>query len=112
MKNWNILLESLASNNKEFKYHTLYFNNFSSSSSSFSFFLFFFSFGTQSALIAGFTLSNITQVDALGSNASNIWKWIFWVSCSIVLVASLHVVLTTTFINIFGPGLALRGPAG
>jgi hypothetical protein len=70
------------------------------------------SFGTQAALIAGFTLSNLTQVDAKNSDATAFWKWIFWISCSIVLVASLHVVLTTTFINIFGPGLALRGPAG
>lgn len=28
------------------------------------------------------------------------------------MICTLHVVLTTTFINIFGPGLALRGPAG
>lgn len=72
----------------------------------------FSDFGTQSALIAGFTLSNVTQVDAISSDVSSGWKWLFWISCSIVLVTSLHVVLTTTFINIFGPGLALRGPAG
>ena len=71
-----------------------------------------FSFGTQGALIAGFTVGTLTQIDALGSNAHDFWKWLFWLSCAVVMVTSLHVVLTTTFINIFGPGLALRGPAG
>ena len=69
------------------------------------------SFGTQGALIAGFTLSALTQVDAINADVSDIWKWIFWLSCAFVMATSLHCMLTTTFINIFGPGLALRGPA-
>jgi hypothetical protein len=70
------------------------------------------SFGTLAALIAGFTVSILTQVATLDANIHSFWKWLFWISCILTMICTLHVVLTTTFINIFGPGLALRGPAG
>lgn len=72
----------------------------------------FSDFGTLAALIAGFTVSIVTQVDTLNADINVFWKWLFWIASILTMICTLHVVLTTTFINIFGPGLALRGPAG
>lgn len=72
----------------------------------------FSSFGTQAALFGGFTLAAIVHLD-VGSFESHImWKTIFWISTSFCMCCSLHNVLTTTFANVFGPHLALRGPSG
>jgi hypothetical protein len=37
----------------------------------------------------GFTLSTLTQVPVLESTAHDIWKYLFWISCAIVMVAAL-----------------------
>lgn len=70
------------------------------------------SFGIISGLISGFTLSALTQVDAMGASANAGFKWLFWLTCAAVMCTSLHCLLTTTFVNVFGTGLALRGPSG
>lgn len=71
-----------------------------------------YSFGIISGLISGFTLSALTQVDAKGSDAHDFFKWLFWLACATAMCTSLHCLLTTTFVNVFGTGLALRGPSG
>mmetsp|Transcript_15107 Transcript_15107/g.22725 ORF Transcript_15107/g.22725 Transcript_15107/m.22725 type:complete len:406 (+) Transcript_15107:142-1359(+) len=72
----------------------------------------FSSFGTQAALIAGFTLGALTGLDVEAFTVNEAWRAIFWLSTSISMAASIHCVLTTTFANIYGPNLALRGPSG
>jgi hypothetical protein len=72
----------------------------------------FENFGIVSGLISGFTLSALTQVDAKGASAHDFFKWLFWLTCATAMCTSLHCLLTTTFVNVFGTGLALRGPSG
>jgi len=72
----------------------------------------FSSFGTQASLIAGFTLGTLTGLDVASYSVSEVWRAVFWISTSISMAASIHCVLTTTFANIYGPNLALRGPSG
>jgi 1-aminocyclopropane-1-carboxylate deaminase/D-cysteine desulfhydrase-like pyridoxal-dependent ACC family enzyme len=72
----------------------------------------FSSFGTQAALIAGFTLDALIGLDVRSYSVDETWKAVFWISASVSMAASLHCVLTTTFANIYGPNLALRGPSG
>jgi hypothetical protein len=71
---------------------------------------FFTNFGTQCALIAGFQLSSISQVDTAGSSryAANL----YWISSAMCICLSLHVLLCSVYSTVFGQGLALRGPAG
>lgn len=72
----------------------------------------FSSFGTQAALIAGFTLGALTGLDAESFSVADGWRAVFWISTAIAMASSIHCVLTTTFANIYGPNLALRGPSG
>ena len=72
----------------------------------------FSSFGTQAALIAGFTLGALTGLDAESFSVSEGWRAVFWISTAVAMSSSIHCVLTTTFANIYGPNLALRGPSG
>jgi hypothetical protein len=68
--------------------------------------------GTQAALFAGFTLASLVHLDAGSFDTHIMWKTIFWISTSFCIGCSIHNVLSTTFTNVFGPNLALRGPAG
>lgn len=71
---------------------------------------FFTNFGTQCALIAGFQLSSISQVNTDGAS-----RWaanIYWVSAALCICLSLHVLLCSVYATVFGQGLALRGPSG
>lgn len=52
---------------------------------------FFTNFGTQCALIAGFQLSSISQVNTDG--ADRIFANIYWISSAICICLSLHVLL-------------------
>lgn len=73
---------------------------------------FFTNFGTQCALIAGFILSSISQVPGLDASCNIFWKYFYWISTAISFVTSMHVLLCTVFIAVYGQGLALRGPVG
>lgn len=72
----------------------------------------FSSFGTQGSLIAGFTLGALVGLDVRDFDVHGFWKGLFWISSSIAMATSIHCILTTTFANIYGPNLALRGPSG
>lgn len=72
----------------------------------------FSSFGTQGSLIAGFTLGALVGLDVRDFDVHGFWKGLFWISSSVAMASSIHCILTTTFANIYGPNLALRGPSG
>lgn len=72
----------------------------------------FSSFGTQGSLIAGFTLGALVGLDVRDFDVHGFWKGLFWISSSVAMATSIHCILTTTFANIYGPNLALRGPSG
>lgn len=71
----------------------------------------FSSLTLQSALIGGFTIQTITSINP--SEHSDWWVGVaFWWSGALAFACTMHTVLTATFISIWGPGLALRGPKG
>ena len=75
---------------------------------------FFSNFGTQAALIAGFSITTTTQIQGLDAfkRTHPAWIYLFWISCSLTFVSSMHVLICTVFISVYGQGLALRGPTG
>ncbi len=53
------------------------------------------------------------SVPALESEETgDFWKYVFWITCVISVGGSVYVMLVSTFLNVYGPGLALRGKAG
>eukprot|EP00597_Dinobryon_sp_UTEXLB2267_P001239 CAMPEP_0170076708 /NCGR_PEP_ID=MMETSP0019_2-20121128/13661_1 /TAXON_ID=98059 /ORGANISM="Dinobryon sp., Strain UTEXLB2267" /LENGTH=267 /DNA_ID=CAMNT_0010288579 /DNA_START=70 /DNA_END=873 /DNA_ORIENTATION=- len=54
----------------------------------------------------------ISQVPTWDANVDQFWVGVYWLSSAICLASSLHVLVCTVFINVFGGGLALRGPEG
>lgn len=70
-------------------------------------------FGTQAALIGGFTYGIFTQNQINEANVySSHFQDIYWVSSSGTIAAAVHVILTTMLLQVLGPGLALHGPIG
>lgn len=70
-------------------------------------------FGTQAALIGGFTYGVFTQNQFNEDNTYSSWfQDVYWVSSSGTIAASVHVILTSMLIQVLGPGLALHGPIG
>lgn len=69
--------------------------------------------GTQAALIGGFTYNIFTQNFY---EKTTYYGWLFqdicWVVSAGTIAASVHVIVTTTLVQILGPGLALHGPVG
>ena len=70
-------------------------------------------FGTQAALIGGFTYGVFTQnqINEDEYYASTFMD-IYWVISAGTIAASVHVIITTMCIQVLGPGLALHGPVG
>jgi hypothetical protein len=68
-------------------------------------------FSLQGALFAGFIAQVLCNVDAL-DNDPGAWKYIFWPCITAVFSLSLGITFATTLAGIYGPGLALIGPAG
>lgn len=67
--------------------------------------------GTQSALIGGFSLTSLTSLSFSHSISPSI-RWLFFLFSSLSLSSSLSCILNATFVTVWGPGLALRGPRG
>eukprot|EP00656_Telonema_subtile_P011998 TRINITY_DN16015_c0_g1_i1.p1 TRINITY_DN16015_c0_g1~~TRINITY_DN16015_c0_g1_i1.p1 ORF type:complete len:191 (-),score=45.16 TRINITY_DN16015_c0_g1_i1:214-786(-) len=67
--------------------------------------------GTQAALIAGFSMTALAEL-TVPETTSRFFKASFYLCTVITLACELHCVCTTTFICVWGPGLALRGPDG
>jgi hypothetical protein len=73
---------------------------------------FFSNFGTQSAIMIGFIAGSISQVPGYMTNADDFWDYEYWITSSICIGAAIACVFAAFYINVFGQGLAIRGPAG
>lgn len=85
--------------NMEISYYSECFNNFS----------------TQSALIAGFVLQSLTNLNLAQAQKSRVVTWasvFYWISVAVLTATSMHCILCASICNIYAPGLALRGPTG
>lgn len=70
-------------------------------------------FGTQAAMIGGFTYSVFTQNQFNEDyEYAELFQDIYWVTSSGTIAASVHVIITTMLLQVLGPGLALHGPIG
>jgi len=67
--------------------------------------------GTQSALLAGFAYSGLTQV-AIPHDRAYPLKLAYLLVTTTAMCFELIAVLNTTLLSMMGPGLALRGPDG
>ena len=67
--------------------------------------------GTQSALLAGFAYSGLTQV-AIPHEAPYMIKLLYMLTTTTAMGFELIAVMNTTLLSMVGPGLALRGPDG
>eukprot|EP00908_Phaeocystis_cordata_P024111 Transcript_6586.p2 GENE.Transcript_6586~~Transcript_6586.p2 ORF type:complete len:244 (-),score=70.26 Transcript_6586:346-1077(-) len=67
--------------------------------------------GTQSALLAGFAYSGLTQV-AFPHDAPYFIKLLYMLATTTAMGFELIAVMNTTLLSMVGPGLALRGPDG
>jgi len=67
--------------------------------------------GTQSALLAGFAYSGLTQV-AFPHDAPYLIKLLYMLATTTAMGFELIAVMNTTLLSMVGPGLALRGPDG
>ena len=72
-------------------------------------------FGTQAALIGGFTYGVFTQNqinDQNGYSGIDALADCYWVCSAVTIALSVHVILCTTLMQVLGPGLSLNGPVG
>ena len=71
------------------------------------------SVATQSSLLAGFSFSALTLTNFKGVEGTSInYKIAFYVTTTLSMSFQLVAVLMATLSNMWGPGLALRGPPG
>lgn len=68
--------------------------------------------GTQATLIGGFIYGLFTQTVPRDFIFVDYFLSAYYITSTIALFASIHIVMNTMLIQIFGPGLALHGPAG
>ncbi len=73
---------------------------------------FFSNFGTQSALMASFVINAVSQVPAYDATCHVFWLYWFWVTTAGAFISSMHILLCSVYISVYGQGLALRGPVG
>mmetsp|Transcript_28897 Transcript_28897/g.93159 ORF Transcript_28897/g.93159 Transcript_28897/m.93159 type:complete len:226 (-) Transcript_28897:839-1516(-) len=67
--------------------------------------------GTQAAVLAGFTVTAFIEFDC-PDGASRTLKFMYYISSIISLSANILCVANTTFLSVWGTGLAMRGPDG
>lgn len=67
--------------------------------------------GTQAALLAGFAVTSLAEF-AVPPDAHVLFESCFYLLSVTTIAASLLCVCNTTFISVFGPAMALRGPDG
>lgn len=67
--------------------------------------------GTQAALIAGFAVSTFTSV-TISTEVHSEVRTLYFLSTSLAIGAGVHVIINSTFLSVWGPGLALEGPKG
>jgi hypothetical protein len=76
--------------------------------------IFFSNFGTQAALMIGFIAGSLSQVPGWDNppDAPYFFVVLYWITSAVCLCAGMHCLVCTVFVNVYGPGLALRGPPG
>ena len=60
----------------------------------------------------GFVVTSLTAVPAADDSVWVESAWTFWISSALSLACSMHVILVSPHVAVWGPGLALRGPRG
>lgn len=75
---------------------------------------FFTSFGTQTALMIGFIVGSLSQVPGVDNPSGCHYFWIvlYWLTSAACVSSAIHCLVCTIFLEVFGQGLALRGPLG
>jgi len=70
-------------------------------------------FGSQAALIGGFTYGNLAQNTInTSSRFSETYCAIYYTLASATIGLSIHLILVTMLVQVYGPGLAINGPLG
>jgi hypothetical protein len=72
-------------------------------------------FGTQAALVGGFTYGVFTQgqINYLnGYDGIQIVADLYWFFSATTIAVAVHIIMCTMLIQVVGPGLALNGPVG
>jgi len=67
--------------------------------------------GTQAAVLAGFAMTAFAELN-VPADSPIMLKTVYYLCTVVSLCAELNVVAHTTFVNVFGCSLALRGPDG
>mmetsp|Transcript_3083 Transcript_3083/g.5437 ORF Transcript_3083/g.5437 Transcript_3083/m.5437 type:complete len:336 (+) Transcript_3083:146-1153(+) len=67
---------------------------------------------TQAALLAGFSYSGLSITVAGDGNRATVLRLLYYFFTTCALGFELLTLINATFCNMFGPGLALRGPDG
>ena len=67
--------------------------------------------GTQAAVLAGFTVTAFIEFDC-PPDTNRATKFAYYVSSIVSLSANILCVANTTFLSVWGTGLAMRGPDG
>ena len=70
-------------------------------------------FGTNAALVGGFNYGILTQnIFAQSSKDFQIYKFVYYVFAAITIATSVHIIVSTMLLQVYGPGLAYFGPLG
>jgi hypothetical protein len=70
-------------------------------------------FGTNAAIMGGFTFGILTQnIINYANKEVYLYKYCYYVLAALTIASSVHVMLTTMLVQVYGPGLALHGPLG
>jgi hypothetical protein len=70
-------------------------------------------FGSQAALIGGFTYGNLAQNTFNTSGRySETYRAIYYTLASATIGLSIHLILVTMLVQVYGPGLSINGPLG
>lgn len=73
---------------------------------------YFSQYNTLAGILAGFQLVSITQVVVQTYPCKRYIKTMYWLSTAMSFLPSLHCLLITSLLLVYGPNLALRGPLG
>lgn len=67
--------------------------------------------GTQAAVLAGFTVTAFIEFDC-PPDTNRLIKFAYYIASIVSLAANILCVANTTFLSVWGTGLAMRGPDG
>ncbi len=51
-------------------------------------------------------------LQGIGCDCSPFWTYLYWITTALTLSSSMHVLICSVYISVYGQGLALRGPLG